>query len=164
MGTWSNNDGLYIKMGVDEVNPAAKSGEYVAFGDKRIYEFDIDLTTLATATDSIVADYTMLPKNARIEEVEVEVVTAAVGATATLDVGLIGTDRTTVDSATGLVAAAAVATLAAAGNRLTLITGATAAGNRIGTTLAGTRLVTAGANTAVFTQGLVKVRVKVFFL
>jgi hypothetical protein len=159
---WMNPDGLFQKFGVDEgVNTQA--GEVPTAGIHRLTEFRIDLTKVPLASNVILADTTLLPKNARLEEVEVEVEAAAAGGTAVLNVGLIATDRVTVDSAVGLVSGATQAQLSPTGARLNLITAAPR-GDRIGTSLAGPRLVTAGATTAVFTAGVLKLRVKYYFI
>lgn len=167
MAIWQNSDGLGVKFGREEAasqdttkNPA---GEYKAFGDKRITEFTLDLTDLNTSTQTILWDTAIFPKNARIEEIEVEVVTAATsGGAATLDVGLIRLDRTTELDYDGFVAAAALATINTAGKRLNLINGSTAAGALIGTTIANPGFGVAKAGTAVFTAGVLRVRVKWF--
>lgn len=165
MGKWFNQDGLLIKLGNSEaasqdptVHPA---GDYETGGNpKSETEVVIDLTKLSTSDQTILNDVLILPKNAFIEEVEVEVQVAAVGATATLDVGLIRTDRTTQIDYEAFVKAAAVTTLDAAGKRLNLIKGSTGAGDLIGTATANPGLLTAKAGTASFTDGKVRVRVK----
>jgi hypothetical protein len=167
MGTWLNKDGLYIKYGTSEAasqDPTKDpAGDYNTGGNAlSVTECHVDLTDLNTSTSIILNDVLIVPKNARVEEIEVEVVTGAVGATATLDVGLIRTDRTTELDYNGFVAAAAVATLDTAGKRLNLIKGSTAAGALIGTTLANPGLWVAKAGTAVFTAGLIRVRAKWF--
>lgn len=160
---WLNGDGLYVKFGTDEATPA-KGGATNIAGDRREIVFDLTLTEV-TASSAILpgGDTLVVPKGARIEEVEVEVLTAATGATAVLNIGLVRTDRSTVYDADGLVAAAAVATLDTAGKRLNLIAGSTAAGALIGTTLANSGLVVVDYDTAAFTAGAIRVRVKHFF-
>lgn len=167
MGKWLNGDGLYVKLGVDEAasldTTKGPAGEFLTYGDKRVTEVVIDLTDLSTSTQLILNDVANVPKNARIEEIEVEVVTAATsGGSATLDVGLIRFDRTTELDYDGFVAAAALATINTAGKRLNLINGSTAAGALIGTTTANPGLFVAKAGTAVFTAGVLRVRVKWF--
>jgi len=167
MTIWQNSDGLGVKFGRDEAasqdttkNP---SGEVKAFGGVRIAEFTLDLTDLTTSGQTILWDTATFPKNARIEEVEVEVVTGATsGGSATLDIGLVRYDRTTEIDFDGLVAAAAKATIDTAGKRLNLINGSTAAGALIGTTTANPGFAVAKAGTAVFTAGVLRVRVKWF--
>jgi hypothetical protein len=168
MGTWKNSDNLFIKLGTSEAasldTTKGAAGETRMAGDRRETVVFIDLVDLNTSTDIILNDVTIFPKNARIEEVEVEVVTAATsGGSATLDVGFIqNADRTTDIDQNGLVAAAALATLTPAGKRLNLINGSTAAGALIGTTTTLPALFTAKAGTAVFTAGLLRLRVKWF--
>lgn len=168
MGTWKNSDNLFVKLGVSEAasldTTKGAAGEYRTAGELRTTEVVIDLTDLNTSTDIIINDTTIFPKNARIEEVEVEVVTAATsGGAATLDVGFIqNADRSTDIDQNGLVAAAALATINAAGKRLNLINGSTAAGALIGTTTTLAGLFTAKAGTAVFTAGVLRLRVKWF--
>jgi hypothetical protein len=161
---WMNPDGLFQKFGVDEA-AISQAGEVPAAGIHRLTEVRIDLTKLATATQLILADTVFAAKNARIEEVEVEVETGATsGGAATLDVGAVRNDRTTELDFDGFVAAAAVATIDTAGKRLNLIRGSTGAGALIGTTLANPGYLVAKAGTAVFTAGVLKVRVKYYFI
>jgi len=168
MGTWKNSDNLFVKLGVSEAasldTTKGAAGEYRTAGELRTTEVVIDLTDLNTSTDIIINDTAIFPKNARIEEVEVEVVTAATsGGSATLDVGFIrNSDRSTDIDQNGLVAAAALATIDAAGKRLNLINGSTGAGALIGTTTTLAGLFTAKAGTAVFTAGVLRLRVKWF--
>lgn len=159
---WLNSDGLYVKFGTDEATPGL-GGETNISGDLREIVFDITLADLGTGS-AIMGDNLWLPKNARIDSVEVEVITGAEGATADLNVGLIKSDRTTAIDADGLVKAADVATIDTAGKKLTLINGATGAGDLIGTTLAYNGLIIADYDTAAFTAGEVRVRVRYFFL
>src|SRR5262245_22642559 len=132
MGIWDNTDGLRVKFGVDEA-ALAQSGETPTAGIKREIEVRIDLTKLSTTTQFVPDGQVPLAKNARIEEVEVEVEQAATsGGSATVDIGLVRTDRVTELDFDGLVAAAAVATINAAGKRLNLIQGSTSFGALIG--------------------------------
>jgi hypothetical protein len=164
MGTWFNNDGLLLKFGVDE-GTATQAGEVPTLGVQRLVEVRIDLTKLSTATQFILADTTFAAKNARIEEVEVEVETGATsGGAATLDFGVIRNDRVTELDFDGFVAAAALASIDTAGKRLNLIKGSTAAGALIGTTLANPGYLVAKAGTAVFTAGVLKARLKYYFI
>lgn len=156
MANWLNNDGLYIKFGADEgkLSPHP-TGEYDEVGGGHVIEVTLDATLLNTSTNTILSDTVRLPKDYRIKKVEVYVQTAFAGATATLDIGLVGTDRSTVYDADGLVAAAAVGTLT---------NGATVAGAGalVGTTLATSGLLVAKAGTAVFTAGKAKVRIEFY--
>jgi hypothetical protein len=166
MGTWKNSDNLFVKLGTSEAasldTTKGAAGEYLVYGDKRVTEVILDLTDLNTSTDIIINDVAIFPKNARIEEVELVTQTAATsGGAATLDVGFIqNADRTTDIDQNGLIAAAALATFNAAGERLNLIVGSTGAGALIGTTTTLPALLTAKAGTATFTAGVVRIRVK----
>src|SRR5262245_2960751 len=95
MGTFLNADGLFQKFGVDEGTPT-QAGEVPTLGVQRLVEVRIDLTKLSTTTQLILADTVFAARNARIEEVEIEVETAATsGGTPTFDFGLIRNDRVT---------------------------------------------------------------------
>jgi len=164
MGNWFNNDGLLLKFGVDEA-AISQAGEVPTAGIHRLVEVRIDLTKLSTTTQLILSDTVFAAKNARIEEVEVEVETGATsGGSATFDMGIIRNDRTTELDFDGFVAAAALATIDTAGKRLNLIRGSTGAGALIGTTLGNPGYLVAKAGTAVFTAGVLKVRVKYYFI
>lgn len=160
--TWLNSDGLYVKFGTSEATVGA-GGEFEDhFAMKTVIEVLVpDLTKIsATLGGTILDDNITVPKGARIEEIQVEVETAATsGGSATFDFGLIRTDRVTELDFNGFVAAAAVATLDTAGKRLTLINGTTAFGALIGTTLANPGYLVVNSNTAVFTAGALRLRV-----
>lgn len=169
MGTWKNSDNLFVKLGVSEAasqdTTKGAAGEYKdGVGGARITEVVLDLTDLNTSTSIIINDVAFLPDNARIEEVELVTTTAATsGGAATLDVGLIkNADRSTAIDEDGLIAAAAIATFNAAGERLNLVVGSTGAGAMIGTTNTFPGLLVAKAGTATFTAGVVRIRVKWF--
>jgi hypothetical protein len=168
MGTWKNSDNLFVKLGTSEAasvdTTKGAAGEYKTFGSLRETEFVLDLTDLATATEAIINDTAIFPKNARIEEVQIEVVTGATsGGAATLDIGFVqNADRTTAIDIDGLAAAIALTAIDTAGERLTLTVGSTGVGAMVGTTTTLPALFTAGANTAVYTAGLLRVRVKWF--
>lgn len=161
MGTWLNNDGLFIKFGSDEGKVGTAygfAGEYNVLNDG-MHAVEVTLTpmTALTTTGTIVSDSVTIPNGARIHEVIVIAETACTGATATLDVGLIDQDRSTAFDDDGLVAALAVASIDAAGETNVLRVGSTSAGALIGTTLTNTGLIVASYNTAAFTAGKVKV-------
>lgn len=164
MGTWYNQDGLKIDLGVTEAtsqNPAyIQAGEYRAEGPVRVCEQTIDLIRLnAFGTATILNDKTFFGKGWVLEQVEIETLVAVTGATATLSVGLIqNSDRTTVISGTALASVVPVATIAAVGTKLLLTAGSTGAGNFIGVANTFDALVTATAGTANFTAGRIKVR------
>jgi hypothetical protein len=158
MGTWTNNDGLYIRFGTDEA-VHAKGGDFRPSGGKHITEVEITATSLGTAA-AILDNTVTIPAGARIEKVEVVAETACTsGGAAVLNVGLIDQDRTTAIDADGLVAALALASINVVGELNTLSVGVTGAGALVGTTLTNAGLLTADYDTAAFTAGVVVVRV-----
>jgi hypothetical protein len=154
MPRWFNQDGLLVKLGVDEA-VSNVGGEYDFSGNVHYSEYDI-IGTSITNTLSILSDNTPIPRGARIQSVSLYVETAFTSSgAATLDIGLInGSDRTTTVAATGLVAGATVASLSLGAN----ITGA---GASVNTNVATTPGVLLGIrwNTAAFTAGRGKLRV-----
>lgn len=157
MGTWFNQDGLFIKFGFDE-GLVKNTGEYADLGPLHNIEVELPLASLSTSAVTILSDTVTLPVGARIEEIEVVAETAATGTNATLKVGLIRTDRTTAYDDDGFVAALAQTTLTA-GSKQVLRVGSTGAGALVGTTLTLPGLLVAGATTAVFTAGRAVVRI-----
>lgn len=163
--SWLNNDGLYVKLGKEE-GASAKGGEYPVRGPLKCVEVKIDLVADAAATTAaIVGSVTgtagiLIPGGVRIEEVEVVVETAATsGGAATLDVGFVDTDHSTVLDDDGLIAALALTSIDAAGEKTVLRVGSTGAGAMIGTTLSSPGYISVAYNTAVYTAGKVVVRV-----
>lgn len=148
MGTWLNSDGLYLRFGTDEDTNTVTAGEFNVVGENRVTEIVFDYADLAaTGTATILANTVAIPAGARIEKANLYVETAFASAgSATLTIGTIDQDRSTVIDADGIDAAIAVAALTA---------GATIAcdGAQVGTTLANTALITATEGTAAFTAG-----------
>lgn len=159
MGSWLNNDGLYIKYGTDKTT-ATKGGEYRFDGPARLVEFKLNLVGL-TEVEVIQSDAVFFPAGVRIEKVEV--VTDNVAATGVaIDIGLVKTDRTTEIDFQGFVSALTTAQMNVAGETVTLTAGngVTGVGDLIGTTTAFTGYVTASRTTATaFTTGDVRVRI-----
>lgn len=159
MGVWTNNDGLRIKLGTSEA-AVTRGGEYSTLGEFREYEVRFGLTALGT-TEAVQAYGVLVPSGFFIEQVEVVASVAATsGGSATLDIGFIRQDASTTYDDDGLVAALALTSIDALGEKVTLTKGSTSAGALIGTALANTGLITASYNTAAFTAGEVTVRVK----
>lgn|SRR6185295_3080723 len=160
---YMDNTGLYIKVGTETAVPST-GGEYVTTGELREIELTLNLTAAAFpfgATNYILNDNVFLPSGVRIQEVETFVETAGAGATATLDIGLMRTDRTTVTSANGLIAAKTVASMTT-GEKAVITAGGTFAGSLIGTTTANVNHITARVNTANFTAGTIKIRIRYY--
>jgi hypothetical protein len=162
MGTWMNNDGLFIKYGDDE-GRAGKAGQFAEGGaGVHVIQFDLTMSTLVASggSSAIVDDNVFVPAGYRVVRVETQALTVvASSGGGTLDVGLIRRDRSTELDYNGFVAAAAVASLDAANetNTYNIVSGA--GGALIGTTLANSGYITANYGTAVFQSGLVRVRI-----
>jgi len=160
--TWHDNTGLFQKFGIDQTTPMA-GGEYKTYGEFREIEVQLTLTSLTTTPTVITgADNIFFPAGVEIEQVEVVVETAGTsGGSATLDIGLIRTDRTTEIDYQAFVKAAAVATLTD-GQKLTITKGGTAAGDLVGSgsPTANVGHITANYTTAAFTAGVIKLRIK----
>lgn len=153
-------DGLFRQYGTDKTT-AEVAGEYKTYGSGRLIEIKLDLTTLVTSADTIISNTCFFPKNVRIESVEVSTDVAATGTGATLDLGLIATDRTTEIDYNGLLTVFPLTSMDSAGETTTVTaTTATVAGALLGTTNATVGYFTARARTAVFTAGSVFLRIK----
>lgn len=160
---WYNADGLYVKFGTEEATPG-KVANYRTAGPQQMLEIFVDETTLknmsATAGATILDYNSVLPKNARIEKIEVIAQKACTsGGSAALNVGLIRTDLSTELDYNGLIAAMALTSIDADGETTSLVVGSTAAGALIGTTLAYNGYLVADYDTAAYTAGELRIRV-----
>lgn len=159
---WRNQDGMNVYWPQD-AGTVTRGGEHDYDGRHETF-VEIDLTTLETVASGnvqIVAENVSLPKGAFIEDAVILVTKGAVGATATLDIGLVDlADRTTEIDFNGLVAAATVASLSATGDYVKYNVGSTGAGALIGTSIAKAGLFVAKPGTANFTTGKVQFRVR----
>ena len=161
MGTWYNNDGLYIKYGTSEAEHG-KGGAFAAdVAGQHVVELDITLTNLTTSP-AILDDNVFLPKGYTITKVEtVATVAATSGGAAALNIGLIRKDRSTAIDADGIVAALALTAIDAVGETTVLTKGSTGAGALVGTVTSADypSYITADYDTAAYTAGVVKVRI-----
>lgn len=170
MGTWLNDDGLFIKFGTESA--ADVRGGAISSAERGLIEFDVDYTDVLSATAAILGraagSYGVrIPEGARIEAVET-VVTApftssgTVGS-ATLVMGLVKTsDETTLDADAFTTTSFVGSVLDAAGERTYIVPGVTGAGSAIGTTLAENGLVVVSNSQHAlhpYTAGSVRVRV-----
>lgn len=157
--SWRNADGLNVWFGPKE-GTSGLAGETLQYGDNHPLEFVLSLTDL-TATAQYLDEHVTLPRGAFIEQVELVVLTGAVGATATLNLGLSKDDDATNVSDTALVSALAVTSIATVGTKLVLNVGSTGAGTSIGSTTPTdlATVVTGKYGTAAFTAGKVLVRI-----
>lgn len=146
MGTWTNSDGLYIRYGDDEAE-VAKGGQLNTFGPLHEVEVVLPWTDFDSATPSLPHSSdsfgVVIPKNARIEEIETVVQSAFTSSgtigSSTFVVGLKKADRSTELDHDGLTAAAATGTvlgLGTVGTKTVIRVGSTGAGALLGTTLA----------------------------
>lgn len=167
MGTWMNDDGLYIKYGTSEGSSTHRGGEYRdGVSGMRIVEVTLLLASL-TQTETIVNDVIKLPENAFICWVETETLVAAATGTA-IDVGTIRYDRTTQGDYDGLLAAAPIANMNSAGEvsryqvAVTIPTGLTGTGALVGTELSSTTcgyISASMTDATAFTAGKIRLRV-----
>jgi hypothetical protein len=162
--SWLNPDGLYRKFGPDNAT-ANIGGEYKTYGDVHEMEFDVTLTTIGSSP-TILSDQVFFPTNARIESIEVIAHTAATsaGGTATMNLGLQSTDRTTQIDYDGFLATYDQSRMDVAGEKNTVIVGGTDAGALIGTTNTTIGYVTADWDTEAFTGGRVRIRVRYYMV
>jgi len=158
MATWLDPDGLNRVYGPDRALPTS-AGEFVTLGAMREIELKLTLSTLTDAS-AIVEDSVVIPAGCRIEEVDILNEVAATGATATLSLGLIRTDRTTAYDADGILVALALAAFDVEGEKVTIRVGSTGAGALLGTLLANPGYLVAEWNTAAFTAGVIKIRIR----
>lgn len=152
MGTWTNDDGLYLRFGQTEAD-VTKAGEpRDGDGMERVAEVEIAAADLTVSTTKVYDGLT-IPNGAHITKAEFYVETAFAGATGTLTIGLVDQDRSTAIDADGIDAAIAVTAIDAAGDLITCD------GALINTTLSNTGLVSALNGTAQFTAGVGQLRI-----
>lgn len=153
---------LYKLYGTDRATPAT-GGEYaITPTGLHTVEFKIDLTT-QTETETILDNGVFIPAGVRIQEVEV--ITHTVAATGVaIDLGLIkASDRATEVDYNGLLAAFPLASMDAAGEKTTLVSGSSFVGALVGTDTAFISMVSASRTTATaFTTGLIYVKIRFY--
>lgn len=154
--SYMTNSGLALKMGTLKAVPTT-GGDYKRYGEYRQIEFDILLSTL-TASPVIQNDVTIFgAPQFFIESVEVDCEVGATGGTS-FSVGLIGLDRTTVESNTKFLAAVPIANHATAGQKFIYTVGVTGVGVGVGGFATNPGYITALA-AGTYTAGRVKVRI-----
>lgn len=156
---WVNNDGLTIRFGAERIQPAL-GGEYPGAGEIRVIEAEFDAADLNGATPIDIGGWgVIIPRNSRIDSVEVVSEVPLVGGTS-ISIGLKQYDNTEYDY-DGLVAAMPIANLNVSGEKNVLTAGVALAGALVGTTtVIPSTLVASEAGT--HTAGHVVVRVKVY--
>ena len=132
MGSWMNNDGLYIEYGTTKAVPTT-GGEYVSYGEDRTMEVYVDISTLTTSA-SILADTTFFPANVFVDSVTLVAETAATAITS-LSIGAMQLDRSTTIADNAFADAVVIADINGAGETKVLTGPATAggAGTKVGT-------------------------------
>jgi hypothetical protein len=178
MGTWTNADGLYIRYGADEAD-VASGGQYSTDGSLHEVEVqlaytDFDSATYAMPHSSADAFGVVLPKGARVEEIETVVTTAFTSSgtigTSTLGIGLKkASDRSTELDHDGFTTASFTGTeagLATVGTKKVIRVGSTGAGVLLGTTLAENGVLVL-SNTLhashPHTAGAIRIRIRYYF-
>lgn len=159
MGTWTNNDGLYIKYGQTEVTPSI--GGAIKSDDVQKIQFDLDLTTLTT-TRAVLMDNVVIPDNSIITKVTVLVTEATAGTNSNLNLGLVKLDRTTEIDEDGLVAAGDGWHAAAIGTIEEYVQGSTEHGAVLGTIITDPALIVGYYDTGAFTDGTLKVTIEFY--
>lgn len=135
-----NADGLYVRYGAEKVG-VVQGGEYQGAGALRTIELEINAATLGT-TSTILAEGVIIPRNSRIEQVELISETALTNLTS-VDVGLYRLDNTTAINDAAIVSAVPLSAINANGKKNTYVVGTTNAGTLIGTTTAYPGLISA---------------------
>lgn len=151
MGTWNNDDGLYVRFGTTKT-VEANGGESTTDGKKRTVTVRFKYSDLAAAgTEKILLEGVTIPSGAFLESATLTVLEAfdSSGNTATLSLGLIDSDRLTAWDADGIDATIAETAIDAVGDVITCD------GALIGTVLSNSvpGYITATVGTEAFTAG-----------
>jgi len=176
MASSVNADGLLVRYGASEA-VVTKGGAKPLINGAHEVEFDLSYTDVASATTAIPgsdAFGVVIPKGARVEEVET-VVTTAFTSSGTVGSGTFvlglkkASDRSTELDHDGLLTSSATGTalgLATVGSKVTTKVSGTGAGALLGTSISENGVITV-ANSAhashPFTAGAIKVRVRFFY-
>jgi hypothetical protein len=160
---WLNSDGLYVKFGDKEAAIGVAGEVAEAIGNTRIIEMRIPALSALTAGDVIQEQNVVIPKNTRIEWVEVmNTATATSGGAATLSLGLVRSDQSTLIAAAGLISAAPLTDFDTLGETKRYSVGVAGVGTLVGAvTGANTGLITAKFATAAFTAGALTIRIAI---
>jgi len=177
MGTWTNNDGLFIRYGADEAE-VAPGGQLSTDGSLHEIEVVLPYTDFDSATPSLPHSTdsfgVVVPKGARIEEivtvVETQFTSSGTIGSSTLSMGLKkASDRSTELDHDGFTTASATGTalgLATVGTKTVIRVGSTGAGALLGTTLSENGVLVL-ANTAhathPHTAGKIRIRIRYLF-
>lgn len=145
-----NKDGLFLRFGIEE-SASSKGGTYSTLGPLEVTEYKVDASDIQSATTTAATRLgavtnnvgIQLPKGAVIEKIQFVVETAFTSsgtlASATLVLGMVADDFTTVTSTNGLTTASLLAsalTLQTQGFEFDVKVGTTGAGTFLGAPLA----------------------------
>lgn len=109
--SWINDDGLYIRFGVEKTVETL-GGESTTDGNDRTLTMSFAAEDLGALTvNKIMLEGVTVPDGAVLRSATLNVTEAFVGATGTLDIGLVDSDRTTEFDFDGIDAAIAVTAL-----------------------------------------------------
>jgi hypothetical protein len=161
MGLWTNSDGLRVKLGTTEAE-VGRGGELNQGGSYREYEFVVDLASAADASALVPdTDNIHFPIGFMLQEIEVINETAATGANATLNLGLVRqVDYSTEIDIDGFLAVAPRTDWDAVGETKTYRVGVTGIGALAGVPLTVPGVLVWDYETAAFTAGRVKIVVR----
>jgi len=153
-----NADGLLVKYGTEQSAPS-RGGEVVTTGNLRVTEVivvgtEVPLTATTVSSTNIALTHGIeIPDDAFIEKVEFVVDVPFAGVNATLNIGLVRSDRSTEIDFDGLAIDIPTTAIDAVGDLIVITPGATYAGALIGTQLTNKGIVTLDYDTAAFTAG-----------
>lgn len=163
-GNWLDPDGLYRQFGTSKAVPTTV-GDYLSYGETREIELTVTLASTAAGATTILGNTTFVPTGVFIEQVEMDVETAAAGGTS-FSIGTMRADRSTVGTggtaAGSFITGEVLATVTPAGKKVIYTAGTSAAGTLIGATTAftdGFAYITL-TNVGTFTNGVMKIRIK----
>lgn len=170
MAGWLNSDGLYVKFGTEAGVSGEPGGEFgTCAAGEHVIEFVLDLTELTSTEETIINDVVFMPNDALITWAEyVVLATADSAGAATLDLGLVGRDRSTNVDADGILVAVpetrlddALGLVVRFYETSTVPASETGSGALIGTVtnVSGGAYFCANYDTAAFTAGKILVRV-----
>lgn len=159
-GNWFNSDGLFVQFGTAKAVPTTM-GDYLSYGETREIEFTVTLANTAAGATTILGNTTFMSTGVFIEQVEMDVETAAAGGTS-FSIGTMRADRSTAVAAGAFINGEVLATVTPAGKKVIYTAGVSGAGTGIGTTLSlpdGFAYITL-TNVGTFTNGVMKIRIK----
>lgn len=162
---YHDNAGLYRKYGTEKTT-AKKGGTYRNDGANRILEFKGVALTALTTTAAILDDTIFYPANWIVERAEIWTKTAATtSSSATLDVGSVGPDRSTLNDVDSILDNVAIADMNADGEYVQKVGPAADTGLGVfadkDTVPTAVKYITASTTTGTYTAGIVDIRIHI---